>query len=256
MADRMSIDSSVITPGIYQFHYRGMTLRECWHLGSGLIGCILGLFFKLIDKKHFYVWLPAFQTEEICGEDELSRQAVKQMRPIIENLYRNGYRQGRYYKLTLNVEKTFKDVGLYRAIHDDRQRFAQVTYTHIDINSKEIKRVCTVAAVFTEDLLSLTVANNKEFFDDVSCYKSIVLPDNIKSDRILSRLDQEISDMSAPIKTFDSFDDLVNIIYAVDNETWSRKIKRGLYKKIPESKERRILEELGYDPDTISNGYI
>jgi hypothetical protein len=244
-----SDDNEKITPGIYQICFGGMTFGECRRSGGGIIGFILRLFFKLINQRSVYLWLPGFDAERVCDIGEFSEKAIGNLMLLVDRLKEYGYENGQFTKMGINVVKGSTYLGSYYVLNNDCVRF--VLIFSFKLNDKPCQII--TAGFFTEDMFITDVTTQQSGFDggDEDNCKTITLPRNTNMNRVLACLDEEFKAVSKPIKKFSSVTDLKQTLDLITNKRDCYNINRGLYKKVSDKEQARVLKEFGYDINEI-----
>ena len=190
------------------------------------------------------MWLPVHETETFCDLEDISAEARRHLAPLVERAAMLQYSAGRYQLLKHWFDPTVRDSAAYVALHDDGIRALQIGFAHTVANAGgnavERKIVNVTTSFFTGGLASLNVQNHKIFMDDGLPTRRIVLKRRSLED-VSTRIDTELRDTQGRPMRFRDFASYCDHAEQVDEEAWTHRIERGLFRKLPADEEADIL---------------
>ena len=230
-------------PGVYQLNYRRASPRELWRM-SGLprpLTFPTAILLKLLGKRGQRVWLPPSQTLADCAEEDLTEEARGHLAPVVQQMGRLGCRRGAFRRLARKLDPGIRDMGALRALHDDGRRIMVVIYFRY--GTLGVTQVRLSGSAIAEDATGTAVLDHDYHFDPVLNRTICAGPVGVEG--IDRRLQKEMAAVGKPLRRFATLEDVRAVLEERAERAYERLIERGLYERIPEDEERRMLAQSG-----------
>ncbi len=230
----------MIEPGVYRLCYRGGTVGECRRMG-GPVGFLVGLAFKLVGKRGYYLWLPDPVLERICDEGELTAESRERLAPVVAAAAESGCSPIGFVRPPLPLSPVFRDAGAYWALCEDRRRILGAAYTHVQASGSAppVRSTSLYGAMLRPDRRAVTVVTTRHTLDDLGWTQTVRLNTSRLADvaeRLLAEARGDEVSFPDPHTAMASLDEHAR-------EAWERKIARGLFLRVGEKEQARVIGE-------------
>lgn len=225
----------MISPGLYQLCFRGITLREAWRFGGGPLQFALAVALKLRGLRGPRVWLPARECEAECTAEEHSEAARAALAPYLRALPAAGYDEVVLIRQVRNHDPAFREAAAAVALHRDHRRGLQIAFLRSAGRKGEKRALSLTGALLdADDLRVHEFVGHNNYFDA----PGVAERTRVRA-RDLAAVDQAMGKAleAEPRRWYAAADlrDFRRRAAEVDDRIWRAHLERGLYVRVEES---------------------